>query len=104
MRVRKLAGNIAVTCFIAMQVADWMATYQGVVLFGTEIEANPLLRSLMERYDIILTLTSAKLAATGAGFLLHLLNRHLEIAVLTLLYTLFGFVPWLRALSFLPIF
>jgi Domain of unknown function (DUF5658) len=104
MGVRKLAGNIAVTCFITMQVADWIATYQGVILFGTEIEANPLLRFLMERYDIILTLTSAKLAATSAGLLLHLLNRHLAVASLTLLYTVFGFVPWLRALSLMPIF
>jgi hypothetical protein len=104
MGVRKLAGNIAVTCFITMQVADWIATCQGVILFGTEIEANPLLRFLMERFDIILTLTSAKVAATGAGFLLHLLGRHLEVAILTLLYTMFGLIPWLRALSFMPAF
>jgi hypothetical protein len=97
--VQRLAGNIAVTCFIVVQFTDWIATYYGVVLFGTEIEANPVLRILMERYDIVLTLTAAKLTATMAGSLLHLLNRHLEVASLTLLYTLFALIPWVKALA-----
>ena len=96
---RKLLGNIAVTCFIIVQLADWLATYDGLVLFGTEIEANPLLRFFMERYDIILSLTSAKVAATIAGFFLHLFNRHWEVASLTLIYTLLALVPWSNALS-----
>ena len=54
MNTRKLLGNIAVTCFILVQLADWLATYQGLIRFGTEIEGNPLLRFLMERYDIVL--------------------------------------------------
>lgn len=100
MNKRKLLGNIAVTCFILVQLADWLATYQGLILFGTEIEGNPLLRFLMERYDIVLALTSAKLAATIAGSFLHLFNRHLEVASLTLIYTCFGLIPWSRALNF----
>lgn len=99
MNTRKLLGNIAVTCFILVQLADWLATYQGLIRFGTEIEGNPLLRSLMERYDIILALTSAKLAATIAGSFLHLFNRHLEVASLTFIYTCFALVPWSRALN-----
>ena len=100
MNARKLAGNVAVTCFIIVQLADWLATYNGLITFGTEIEANPLLRFFMERYDIILALTSAKVAATSAGFLLHLLNRHVEVASLTLLYTWFALLPWAHALNF----
>lgn len=99
MNTRKLLGNIAVTCFIIVQLADWLATYQGLVRFGTEIEANPLLRFLMERYDIVLALTGAKLAATIAGSFLHLFDRHLELASLTLIYTTFALVPWSRALN-----
>jgi hypothetical protein len=34
-------GNVAVTCFILVQLLDWLATYQGLTLFGTSIEANP---------------------------------------------------------------
>lgn len=104
MKTERIAGNLAVICFIVAQFLDWMATYHGVTLFGTDIEANPILRFLMERYDIILTLTSAKVAATIAGSLLHLLNRHLELASLTLLYTLLALVPWLKALSLTPVF
>ena len=99
MNTRKLLGNIAVTCFILVQLADWLATYQGVILFGTEIEGNPLLRFLMERYDIVLALTSAKVVATIAGSFLHLFNRHLEVASLTLIYTCFALLPWSRALN-----
>lgn len=99
MNTRKLLGNIAVTCFILVQLADWLATYQGLLLFGTEIEGNPLLRFLMERYDIVLALTSAKVVATIAGSFLHLFNRHLEVAGLTLIYTCFALLPWSRALN-----
>lgn len=99
MASRKLLGNIAVTCFIVVQLADWLATYEGLILFGTEIEANPLLRFLMERYDIVFALTSAKVAATVAGSFLHLFNRHLEVASLTVIYTLFALVPWSNTLN-----
>lgn len=99
MNTRKLLGNIAVTCFILVQLADWLATYQGVIHFGTDIEGNPLLRFLMERYDIVLTLTSAKLAAMIAGSFLHLFNRHLEVASLTFIYTCCAVIPWTRALN-----
>ena len=99
MNTRKLLGNIAVTCFILVQLADWLATYQGLIHFGTEIEGNPLLRFLMERYDIVFTLTTAKIAATIAGSFLHLFNRHLEVASLTFIYTCFALVPWSRALN-----
>jgi len=96
---RKLLGNIAVICFILVQLADWLATYHGLIRFGTEIEANPLLRFLMERYDIVFALTSAKLTATIAGAFLHLFNRHLEVATLTLIYTWFALIPWSNALN-----
>jgi len=104
MKLSKLIGNTAVTLFIVVQVADWMATYQGVVLFGTDIEANPMLRLLMERYDIIFTLTAAKVFATIAGSFLHLFNRHLEVATLTILYMMFAVVPWIKALPLSSVF
>jgi hypothetical protein len=99
MNRQRILGDIAVTCFIVVQFADWLATYHGVTLFGTGIEANPLLRRLMERYDIILVLTSAKLFATVAGSFLHLLNRHFTVALLAVLYTAFAILPWFRVLS-----
>ena len=99
MNTRNLVGNIAVTCFLVVQLVDWLATYQGLVQFGTEIEANPVLRFLMERYDIIIALTSAKLTATVAGSFLHLFNRHLAVASLTLIYAWVALIPWSKVLS-----
>ena len=101
---QRTIGNVAVTCFIGVQLIDWIATSQGVALFGTSIEANPLLRFLMERYDIILVLTAAKLSATIAGSLLHFANRHSAVALLTLLYTLFAIVPWFKMLALYPVY
>jgi hypothetical protein len=101
---QRTIGNVAVTCFILVQLLDWLATYQGLTLFGTSIEANPLLRSLMERYDIILVLTSAKLFATLAASFLHLATRHFLVATLTVFYTVFSIVPWINLFTLHPIF
>jgi hypothetical protein len=100
--MRRALGNLAVTCFILVQLIDWIATYQGLALFGTSVEANPLLRFLMERYDIILVLTTSKLFATVAGSFLHLLNRHSAVAALTLFYALFAIVPWMKLFTLYP--
>jgi len=97
-------GNIAVTCFILVQLLDWLATFQGLTLFGTSIEANPLLRSLMERYDIVLVLTSAKLFATLARSFLHFANRHFLVATLTVFYMVFSILPWIDLFSLHSIF
>lgn len=96
MSQQRTIGDIAVTSFIVVQLVDWIATYQGLTIFGTAIEANPLLRFLMERYDIILVLTAFKVSATIAGSFLHFANRHSLVVALTLLYTLFAIIPWMR--------
>ena len=96
MSKQKTIGDIAVTGFILVQLIDWIATYQGLTLFGTSIEGNPLLRFLMERYDIILVLTAVKIFATIAGSFLHFVHRHSLVAALTLLYTFFAIIPWMR--------
>jgi len=100
--MRRVLGNVVVTCFIVVQLIDWIATSQGLALFGTSVEANPLLRFLMERYDIFTVLTTSKLFATMAGSFLHFLNRHSMVAALTLLYTLFAILPWMKLLALYP--
>jgi hypothetical protein len=82
-----------------VQFLDWAATFHGIALFGPAVEGNWLLRSLMERYDIILVLTGAKLFATVAGSALHFAQRHLSVAFLTVFYILFALFPWLRVLA-----
>jgi len=104
MRGRHFIGNFIVICFISVQLLDWLATFHGVTLFGTSIEANPLLRFLMEKYDIILVLTAAKLSATLAASFLHYFERHLMVAALTLFYTVFALIPWIKILGIYPAF
>jgi hypothetical protein len=94
----RITGDVVITCFIIVQLMDWVATCHGVILFGTSIESNPLLRFMMERYDIILVLTVVKILATMAGSLLHFVRRHMAVALLTLFYLLFAIFPWLQAL------
>ena len=98
MKKGRIIGDVIVTCFITVQLLDWMATCNGIILFGTSIESNPLLRFLMERYDIILVLTTVKLFATLAGSLLHFVQRHMIVAFLTLFYLFFAIFPWLKVL------
>jgi hypothetical protein len=97
-------GDVAVTAFIVVQFLDWGATYQGIALFGPAIERNALLRSLMERYDIILVLTLAKVSATIGGSVLHYIRRHAIVAVLTLFYLVFAIFPWFKLLAYHPVF
>jgi hypothetical protein len=102
MRGRHFIGDCIVVCFILVQLLDWLATLHGVTLFGTSIEANPMLRFLMEKYDIILVLTAAKLGATLAASFLHYFERHFLVAALTLIYTVFAIVPWIELLGIYP--
>jgi hypothetical protein len=63
-----------------LQVADGVLTAVGVSSLGIEMEANPLLRSMMEVFGVPATLFAVK------GF---------SIAVIAFLTTLGGLVPWL---------
>ena len=101
---RRFFGDIVVTCFIVVQFIDWAATFQGLALFGPAIERNWILRFLMERYDIIMVLTSAKLFATVAGSILHLIKRHAIVAFLTIFYLVFAILPWCGFLSLHAVF
>ena len=95
----RITGDILVTCFLVVQLIDWFVTWEGVRLFGLSFEANPILRSLMMRYDIVLVLTIAKVVAGAAGSYLHILNRHATVGFLTAFYTLFAILPWIEVLS-----
>lgn len=103
-RSHRFFGDFILTCFIVVQVLDWAATSQGIALFGPSVEKNWLLRFLMERYDIILVLTSAKLFAAVAGSVLHFVDRHGIVAALTLFYIVFALFPWLKLLGTSPAF
>ena len=88
-------GELAILAFFVAQALDAAFTYWGVTLHGREIEANPLLASLMVSIGEGPALASAKLAAAGCGMILHLTHVHRIVVGLTLFYVCAALLPWM---------
>jgi len=86
--------NLIFVCFLLVQLFDGWATFHGVSLFGTSIEGNPLLRFLMDRYDVLLVIVTGKAVAVGLGTVLHLYKRHKMLAASVLFYLVVAVLPW----------
>jgi hypothetical protein len=71
---------ILASALVFLQLADGLLTGVGVSHMGIEMEANPLLRMLMEIFGLIPTLVAVKALA---------------ISVIALLASLSGIVPWI---------
>jgi len=93
-------GNLAVIGFLCVQYLDGVYTYVGFSIWGLNIEANPLIRSVALAIGPATGLALAKLVAIGFGMVLHLKKVHSVVAVLTGVYLLLSIVPW-TALLFL---
>lgn len=95
-----LFGDLFIVLFLCAQVLDGAFTYMGVHVFGPGIEANPLIAWLMGQLGPALALVSAKSAAIVFGSFLHLLNVHIAVAMLTLVYLALAIGPWTHLLYF----
>lgn len=91
-------GNLVIVLFLVAQALDGGLTYLGIVTFGPEVEANPLLAWLMATLGEGPALAGAKLAAAGFGMILHLAAVHRALALLTAFYLSAAVVPWLTLL------
>jgi hypothetical protein len=91
-------GDIALVFFLLAQCFDGVLTYVGVVTFGTGIEANPLISSLMGYLGAATALITAKAIAVFLGIALHLRGVHTPIALLTVFYVVAAIVPWVAIL------
>lgn len=91
---RCLFGDLAVIGFVIVQSLDGVFTYLGLSIWGTAIEANPLISSAVAVVGPAAGLTGAKLVAIGLGGLLHLRRVHNLVAVLTVIYTAAAILPW----------
>jgi hypothetical protein len=87
-------GDLVLVVFLLAQCFDGVFTYVGVVTFGTGIEANPLIASLMMTFGHGVALTGAKLVAAALGICLHLRQVHAAVAVLAGFYLTVAVVPW----------
>lgn len=93
-------GNLAIIIFLCAQVLDGVFTYMGVHAFGPTIEANPLIAWLMGQLGPAAALASAKSVAIVLGAFLHLVQVHLAVAMLTLVYLALAIGPWTHLLYF----
>ena len=97
---RSWFGDVVLVVFLLSQVFDGAFTYLGVMTFGTQMEANPLIAILMSHLGHGAALTAAKITAGCLGIGLHLQGKHAVVAVLAVLYVAAAVLPWAVILFF----
>ena len=90
----RLFGDVIWVLFIAAQAADGVFTYLGLRVFGIAMEGNPLISWYATTFGIGTALASAKLLAATCAAFLHLVGRHVTLAVLTIVYLIGAVWPW----------
>lgn len=91
---RSWFGDTAILAFLLAQALDGCLTYLGVSSFGPQIEANPLIVSLIESLGLGGGLVVAKGVAMLLGIGLHLIAVHSVVAALTGVYVTTAIWPW----------
>jgi hypothetical protein len=97
---RSHVGNLVLVAFLIVQCLDGIFTYVGVVAFGLDIEANPVVAGLMTHLGYGPGVLSAKMIAVFLGIGLHIREVHLAIAMLTGFYAAAAIAPWTVILFF----
>ena len=90
----RLFGDVIWVLFIGAQAADGVFTYLGLRVFGVGMEGNPLISWYAATFGIGAALASAKLLAATCAAFLHLVGRHVTLAVLTIVYLVGAVWPW----------
>jgi uncharacterized membrane protein len=91
---RSRFGDFVLLVFLLAQCFDGVFTYVGVTAYGTAIEANPLIASLMVTFGHGTALMAAKAVAAALGIMLHLRQVHSAVAILSAFYIAVAIVPW----------
>jgi hypothetical protein len=89
-----LFGDVSVLVFVLVQCLDGVFTYCGLHIWGTSVEANPLVSSAVSLAGVGPGLAVAKLVAVGLGVVLHLRRVHLVVAALSAFYIAVAILPW----------
>jgi hypothetical protein len=95
-----LFGNAMLLAFLVAQVFDGFLTYLGVMLYGVQIEGNPIVAWYITKMGAGLGMSVAKGFATVCAATLHLCSRHRTVGLLTLLYLTVAVWPWVRLLGY----
>jgi hypothetical protein len=97
---RNTLGNVFIVAFLLAQCFDGIFTYIGVLTYGTAIEANPVITTLMTAFGLGPALAGAKIVAGVLGMCLHLRQVHGAVALLSLFYLTAAILPWSVILFF----
>ncbi len=92
-------GDVVIILFLVSQALDGVLTYLGFKQFGVNIEANPLISSVVPILGQGFAVAAAKLLAAGFGITLHLRGVHRAVAALSALYVAVAIVPWMLLLQ-----
>jgi hypothetical protein len=91
---RSRFGDAVLVVFLLTQCFDGIFTYVGVMTFGIEIEANPVISGLMLHFGEAAGLLGAKIVAAVLGIALHLREVHGAVALLAAFYLTIAVLPW----------
>jgi len=95
---RSCFGDAALLVFLFAQCLDGIFTYVGIVSFGPDIEANPLVAGLMAAIGHGAGLLTAKAVAIALGIALHVRQVHAAVAALAAFYVVAAVLPWVAIL------
>lgn len=95
---RSLFGDAVLVAFLVAQVCDGVFTYLGITIFGTGIEANPIVAWYVMAAGVGTALVAMKALAVACGATLHFRAMHRTVGVLTVVYLSGAVWPWSRLL------
>ena len=98
-RRRLSRPELVFLAFVVVQAMDGVMSYIGVRIFGSWIEANPLVAWYASVLGPAMAFTLVKLFAIACGTMLYLTARHRTVAALTLFYLAFAVAPWVHVLG-----
>jgi hypothetical protein len=90
---------IVLATFLVVQVLDGLLTYWGVRQFGTHIEANGLVVTIIQLLGVAPALFATKCFACLCGLILYVNERHRPLAVAAGGYLGLAVFPWMAILS-----
>jgi hypothetical protein len=96
--LRSRFGDAVLVVFLLAQCFDGVFTYVGVLSFGMDIEANPVIATLMRQFGEGAALLGAKAVAAALGIALHLRQVHGAVALLAVFYLVVAIAPWMAIL------
>jgi hypothetical protein len=97
---RSYFGDLMLVAFLLVQGLDGFYTYIGVVTYGLNIEANPIVSALMLHFGEAAGLVGAKAVASVLGICLYFCEVHAVVALLTGFYLTAAIAPWTLILFF----